>query len=79
MAAKTHDGLLWSSVQVEVEKAQKINGLLNEFGVYDHTNNKMHVSCYQKKAGKQFIDFLKRIDKIYDKNTQNIFLVLNTL
>ncbi len=43
VAAKTHDGLLWSSVQVKVEKAQKINGLLNVFRVYDHTNNKMHV------------------------------------
>ncbi len=48
-------------------------------GVYDHTNDKMHIHCYQKKTGKQFIDFLKRIDRRYDKNIQNIFLVLDNL
>ncbi|MDQ6724497.1 MAG: hypothetical protein M3Z01_09615 [Thermoproteota archaeon] len=82
MTAKTHGGLLWSwsSIQVKVEKAQKINGLLNVFGVYDHTNKKMHVPCYQKKIGKKrFIDLLKRIDKRYDTNIQNIFLVLDNL
>ncbi len=31
VAAKTHGGTSWSSVQVKVEKAQKINGLLNVF------------------------------------------------
>jgi hypothetical protein len=29
--AKTHGGTAWSSVQVKIEKAQKINGLLNVF------------------------------------------------
>jgi len=48
-------------------------------GAYDHTNNKIHVQCYQKKTGKQFIDFLKRVDRRYDKNIQNIFLVLDNL
>ena len=38
------------AVQVKVEKAQKINGLLNVFGAYDHTNDKMHVHCYKKKT-----------------------------
>jgi transposase len=40
----------------------------------------MHVHCYRKKTGKQFIDFLKRVDRRYDdKNIQNIFLVLDNL
>ncbi len=46
------------------------------FGAYDHTNDKMHIHCYKKKTGKQFIDFLKRIDRRYDKNIQNIFVYL---
>ena len=79
ITAKTHGGSSWSSVQVKVEKAQKIKGILNVFGAYDHTNDKMHVHCYKKKTGKQFIDFLKRVDKRYDKNIQNIFLVLDNL
>ena len=79
VTAKTHGGTSWSSVQVKIEKAQKINGLLNVFGAYDHTNDKMHVQCYKRKTGKQFVDFLKRVDKRYDKNIQNIFLVLDNL
>ena len=79
ITAKTHGGTSWSSVQVKVEKAQKINGILNVFGAYDYTNDKMHIHCYQKKTTKQFIDFLKRVDKRYDKNIQNIFLVLDNL
>lgn len=39
----------------------------------------MHIRCYKKKTGKQFIDFLKRVEKRYDKNIQNIFLVLDNL
>ncbi len=49
------------------------------FGAYDHTNDKMHIHCYQKKTGKQFVDFLKRLDRRYDKTIQNIFLVLDNL
>ena len=50
------------------------------FGAYDHTNDKMHVECYKKKTGKQFIDFLKKVDRIYDKNIlKNIFVVLDNL
>ncbi len=48
-------------------------------GAYDHTNDKMHIHCYQKKTGKQFVDFIKRIDKRYHKNIQNIFVVLDNL
>jgi hypothetical protein len=48
-------------------------------GAYDHTNDKMHVQCYKQKTGKQFIDFLKRVDRRYSRNIQNIFLVLDNL
>ncbi len=64
---------------MKVEKAQKIKGLLNVFGVYDHTNDKMYVQCYRNKTGKQFVDFLKRVDRRYDKDIQNIFVVLDNL
>lgn len=79
IAAKAHGGTSWSSTQVKIEKAQKINGLLNVFGAYDHTNDKMHIHCYRNKTGKQFVDFLKRVDKRYGKNVQNIFVVLDNL
>ena len=79
VTANTHGGTSWSSTQIKIEKAQKIKGLLNVFGAYDHTNDKMHIHCYQKKTGKQFIDFLKRIEKRYDKNIQNIILVPDNL
>jgi transposase len=39
----------------------------------------VHVQCYKRKTAKQFIDFLKRVDKRYDKNIQNIFVVLDNL
>ena len=61
ITAKTHGGTSWSSTQVKVEKAQKIKGLLNVLGAYDHTNNKMHVQCYKRKTGKQFVDFIKEL------------------
>ena len=80
VTAKTHGGTSWSSTQVKVEKAQKIHEMLNVFGAYDHTNDKMHVQCYKKKTAKQFVDFLKRVDRRYDdKVIQNIFLVLENL
>ncbi len=49
------------------------------FGANDYTNDKMHVQCYKKKTGKQFVEFIKRVDKRYDKNIQNIFVVLDNL
>jgi hypothetical protein len=52
----------------------------NVFGAYYHTNDKMHVQCYKKKTGKQFVDFLKRVERRYDKDIlKNIFLVLDNL
>ena len=53
--------------------------MLNVFGAFDYTNDKVHVQCYKRKTGKQFVDFLKRVDKRYDKNIQNIFVVLDNL
>ena len=48
---------------------------------YDHTNDKVYVECYKKKkTTKQFVDFLKRVDRRYDKNIlKNIFVVLDNL
>ena len=51
VTAKTHGGTSWSSLQVKIEKAQKINGLLNVLGAFDYTNDKMHVHCYRNKTG----------------------------
>ena len=48
------------------------------FGAYDHTNDKIHVQCYKKKAGKQFVDFLKRVEKGTIR-TSNIFILLDNL
>ena len=36
-------------------------------------------NVYRNKTAKVFIDFLKRVDKRYDKNIQNIFVVLDNL
>ena len=46
-------------VQSKVERAQKIKGILNVFGVYDHTNDQMYTHSYRNKTGKQFLDFIK--------------------
>jgi transposase len=60
--------------------AQKIKGILNVFGVYDHTNNQMWTHGYRKKTGKQFLDFIKRVDQKYDdSNIKQIFLVLDNV
>ncbi len=77
--AKTYGGTSWSSTQSKVSKAQKINGILNVFGAYDHTNDKMHVHGYKKKNGHQFIDFLKGVVKRFDDAIKNVFVVLDNL
>jgi hypothetical protein len=41
LVSKTYGGTSWSSTQSKIYKAQKIKGILNVFGVYDRTNNKM--------------------------------------
>jgi hypothetical protein len=62
IVAKTYGGTSWSFVQSKISKAQKIRGILNVFGAYDHTNNQMWTHGYRKKTGKQFLDFIDRID-----------------
>ena len=47
------------------------------FGVYDHTNNQMWTHGYKAKTGKQFLDFIKRVDQKYDDNIKQIFLILD--
>lgn len=49
------------------------------FGVYDHTNNQMWTHGYKKRTGKQFLDFIKRIDQKYDASVKHIFLVLDNV
>ena len=75
ITAKTHGGSSWSSTQVKIEKAQKTRGLLNVLGAYEHTNDKMHVHCYKRKTGKQFVDFIKRVDRRYMIRTYKISLL----
>ena len=49
------------------------------FGVYYHTNNQMWTHGYRKKTGKQFLDFINRVDQKYVSNIEKIFLVLNNI
>ena len=49
------------------------------FGVYDYTNDQMWTHGYKKKTGKQFLDFIKRVDQKYDDNIRQIFLVLDNI
>ncbi|HJU58211.1 MAG TPA: hypothetical protein VJ583_00550 [Nitrososphaeraceae archaeon] len=42
---------------------KSINGILNVFGVYDHTNDQMYIHSYRNKTGKQFLDFIKKVDR----------------
>ena len=49
------------------------------FGVYDYTNNQMWTHGYRKKTGKQFLDFIKRVDQKYDDSIRQIFLVLDNV
>ncbi len=79
IVAKTYGGTSWSSIQSKVSKAQKIKGILNVFGVYDHTNNQMWTHGYKRKTGKQFLDFIKRVDQKYDDSIKQIFLVLDNV
>ena len=83
LVAKTYGGMSWSFVQSKkISKAQKIRGILNVFGgAYDHTNNQMCTHSYRKKTrGKQFLDFIDRIDQQkYDSSVKQIFLVLDNV
>jgi transposase len=77
LVAKTYGGTSWSSTQSKVSKAQKIKGILNVFGAYDHTNNQMWIHSYKQKTGKQFLDFINRVDQKYDNSIKKIFLILD--
>ena len=66
-------------MQSKISKAQKIRGILNVFGAYDHTNNQIWTHDYRKKTGKQFLDFIDKIDQKYDSNVKQIFLVLDNV
>ncbi|MGN6347801.1 MAG: IS630 family transposase [Candidatus Nitrosocosmicus sp.] len=79
IVAKTYGGTSWSSTQSRVSKAQKTKGILNVFGIYDYTNNRMWTHNYRKKTGKQFLDFIKRVDQKYDDHIKQIFLVLDNI
>ena len=61
------------------ESTQKTKGILNVFGVYDHTNDKMFIHCYKKRNGDQFLDFIRRVDRKYDSTIKQIFLVLDNI
>ena len=65
------------STQSKIEKAQKVKGILNTFGVYDYTNDQMYTHCYRNKTSEQFIDFIRRVDTRYDYRIKRIFVVLD--
>lgn len=53
--------------------------MLNVFGVYDHTNDKMYTHSYKQKTGKQFLDFIQRVDQKYDDSIKQIFMILDNV
>lgn len=60
IAAKTYGGTSWCSTQAKIERAQKIKGILNVFGVYDHTNDRMITHCYKNKKSKTIHGFYRK-------------------
>jgi transposase len=44
-----------------------------------NTNNRMFTHCYKQKNGKQLLDFIRRVDSIYDSHVKRIFLVLDNI
>jgi transposase len=48
-------------------------------GVYDYTNDQVWTHGYRKKTGKQFLDFIKRVDQKYDSNVKQIFVILDNI
>lgn len=48
------------------------------FGIYDYTNDRMLTHCYQQqKKSNQFIDFMNKVDSVYDSSIKRIFMVLD--
>jgi hypothetical protein len=80
ISAKTYGGTSWSLVQSKTEKAQKIKGILNVFGVYDHTNKKMVTHCYKNRNGDQLVSrFYQTCRKKIWLWYKQIFLVLDNI
>ena len=79
IAAKTYGGPSGCSVQAKIERAQKIKGILNVLGIYDHTNDKTFTHCYKKRNSHQFLDFIRRVDSSYDCSIKRIFLILDNI
>jgi DDE superfamily endonuclease len=48
--------------------------------VFMHTNNQMWKHGYQRKTGKQFLDFIKRVDQQkYGSSIKQIFVILDNI
>jgi transposase len=45
--------------------------------VYDYTNDKMYTHCYKHKKSNQFIDFINKVDSLFDPSIKQIFIVLD--
>jgi len=60
-------------------KGSKDKGNSKRVWCYDHTNNQMWTHGYKKKTGKQFLDFIKRLDQKYDDSIKQVFLVLGNI
>ena len=67
------------STQAKIEKAQKVKGILNVFGVYDHTDDTMFTHCYKNKTSDQFIDFIKELilDMIPRSKQYSLFWIMH--
>ncbi len=69
---EVHLGLLYNQMY-PISKDKRI---LNVFGAYDHTNNhQMWTHGYKNKTGKQFLDFIDRVDKKDGSDIKQIFLI----
>lgn len=77
ISAKTYGGSSWNSIQAKVEHDQKVKGLLNVFGAYEYTNDKMYTHCYKQRQSSQFIDFLNKVDSLYDPTIKQVFIILD--
>jgi hypothetical protein len=51
--------------------------LINVFGVYDYTNDKMYTHCYKQKKSSQFIDFINKVDSLCSPSIKLVFIVLD--
>lgn len=48
------------------------------FGMYDYTNDRMFTHCYRRKTSRRFVDFIDRVDSLYDSSSvKQIFLILD--